>query len=185
MTKKNLFVVNLKYYMDPVHAEILHDTENYTLHEIKIPIEPICNAMAKKNTAPNLLKSTKKMLEKFPGKADGVIGYDEYPTSTLVPVLNEQCGLNLLSSSSVIKCEHKYWSRLEQKQSIPEHVPNFCLFDPFDSSSYNSIPLKFPFWIKPVKAYSSYLGFKIKNKADLQKGNRYYSKKNMPIYTFL
>lgn len=169
MKRKRLFVIDLENHTDPIHAAILRDTEDYTLHELQIPKEAMRNAMDNRNRVQAFLKSTQNMLARLPEKADGIIGYDEYPISTIVPILNEQCGLNLLSSNSLLRCEHKYWSRLEQKQCIPEHTPDFCLFDPFDAESYNSIQLEFPFWMKPVKAFSSFLGFKIKNKHDFQK----------------
>ena len=36
-------------------------------------------------------------------------------------------------------------------------------FNPFDEDPRAAIPLKFPFWIKPVKSFASQLGFRIHN----------------------
>jgi len=62
-----------------------------------------------------------------------------------------------------VTCEHKYWSRVEQAASVPEVVPAFAGFDPFDDNALESIDLEYPFWIKPVKSHSSQLGFMIEN----------------------
>jgi len=68
--------------------------------------------------------------------------------------------------AAVVACEHKYWSRLEQAASIPEVVPDFVSFDPFDDDAVKGVDLGFPFWIKPVKSHSSQLGFKIESAED-------------------
>ncbi|WP_228798297.1 ATP-grasp domain-containing protein [Nocardia cyriacigeorgica] len=39
--------------------------------------------------------------------------------------------------------------------------PLFAAFDPFDPDALASIDLPFPFWVKPIKAHSSQLGFEI------------------------
>nr|MCH9756230.1 ATP-grasp domain-containing protein [Gammaproteobacteria bacterium] len=104
----------------------------------------------------------------FNGSIDGIMGYIDFPVSVMVPLLNEKFGLSSISIDHSIQCEHKYWSRLSQRASIPEYIPAFSLFDPFDAISYDNIPLSYPFWIKPVKSYSSHLGFKISSKADLE-----------------
>jgi biotin carboxylase len=47
-------------------------------------------------------------------------------------------------------------------------VPRFCVVDPFDSGAATSIQLDFPFWIKPVKSFNSYLGFYVRGPDDLE-----------------
>jgi biotin carboxylase len=60
-----------------------------------------------------------------------------------------------------MKCEHKYWSRLEQNKVIPLSLPKFAAFDPFDKKAYQKIEMIPPFWIKPIKSYRSFLAFRI------------------------
>ena len=72
------------------------------------------------------------------------------------------------SLESLVKCEHKYWSRLEQRASVPECVPAFAVFDPFDDSALDTIDVAFPFWVKPVKAHSSDLGFTVHDEEDFR-----------------
>lgn len=63
-------------------------------------------------------------------------------------------GLPSTSLESRLKCEHKYWSRLEQHKVLDDKVA-FDVFDPFDEHALDRIGLDFPFWLKPVKAFSS------------------------------
>ena len=60
-----------------------------------------------------------------------------------------------------MKCEHKYWSRLEQNKVIPRSIPVFKAFDPFETNAYQRIELIPPFWIKPIKSYRSVLAYRI------------------------
>jgi hypothetical protein len=57
-----------------------------------------------------------------------------------------------------VKCEHKYWSRLEQQQVIDEH-PRFGLVDLDEPRLPKG--LRYPVWLKPVKSYSSELAFHV------------------------
>lgn len=92
---------------------------------------------------------------------DGIVAHWDFPTSVLAPVLAAERGLPAPTLRSVLKCEHKAWSRLEQRESVPECVPGFSVFDPFDDNALDSIDLTFPFWVKPIKSHSSQLGFEI------------------------
>ncbi|MFW5801659.1 MAG: ATP-grasp domain-containing protein [Spirochaeta sp.] len=81
----------------------------------------------------------------------------------------------------VIACEHKFWSRLEQSKAIDE-CPQFEAVDIFDEQAADKISIEYPFWLKPIKATSSQLGFKIQNKEDflnaqqqIQNGIQFYS----------
>jgi biotin carboxylase len=105
-------------------------------------------------------------LQAFPEHVDAIVGYWDFPVSTLLPLLRQAVGLQTPSLESVLKCEHKYWSRLLQQQVIPQHVPQFTLVDPFAEEPFSQVPLNFPFWLKPVKSVSSHLGFRINDRAD-------------------
>jgi biotin carboxylase len=108
-----------------------------------------------------LLAKASDQLARFPGRPDAIIGYWDLPVSTMVPILCAEHGLRAPSLESVLKCEHKYWSRLEQQAVIAAAVPGFCLVDPFDDQALAKIELDFPFWLKPLKSFASYLGFKV------------------------
>jgi biotin carboxylase len=55
-----------------------------------------------------------------------------------------------------------------QKEVVPEIVPDFAEVDPFDPDAPDSIGLEYPYWLKPVKSASSYLGFRIHDRHELQ-----------------
>jgi hypothetical protein len=65
----------------------------------------------------------------------------------------------------VLKCEHKYWSRLEQSKVIDE-LPRFGIVDLDDEDPVPPEGVGFPMWLKPVKSFSSELAFKAENDED-------------------
>jgi biotin carboxylase len=115
------------------------------------------------------LERARRDLREFPGTIDAIVGWWDFPVSTILPILAREFGAPAPSLESVLKCEHKYWSRLEQMRSVPEYVPKFVLVDPFNETAADRIRLPFPFWIKPVKSASSYLGFKVCNRDELRR----------------
>jgi hypothetical protein len=106
------------------------------------------------------------------GKVDGICSFYDYPGTTMVPILNERFGLRGPSLQSVLACEHKYWSRLEQQKVIPEHIPQFRAFDPFDDDAFESIDFPPPFWVKPIKSFRSFLAFRINSKSGFESAMR-------------
>ena len=106
-------------------------------------------------------------LQSYPGSVDAIVGYWDFPVSTMLPVLCQSLGLPSPSFEAVLKCEHKYWSRLEQRRVIPEYIPDFCAVDPFKDDYQQQVTLDYPFWLKPVKAASSHLGFMVRNESEL------------------
>jgi len=112
---------------------------------------------------PDLLKKTEERVEKK-GGIDAVVSYFDFPGSIMVPIIAQKYDLIGPDLESVMKCEHKYWSRLEQYKAIPGNIPEFKAFDPFDEQAYDKIDFKTPFWIKPIKSYHSFLAYKVKDK---------------------
>lgn len=118
---------------------------------------------------PWLLSEGRKRLHRFPGTIDAIVSYWDFPASTILPLLRDCAGLPGPSLESVLRCEHKFWSRLEQRRAAPAHVPGFCAVDPFAEDPLSQVTLDFPFWIKPVKAVLSYLGFRIESRNDFER----------------
>ncbi|WP_299017782.1 ATP-grasp domain-containing protein [uncultured Photobacterium sp.] len=117
---------------------------------------------------PILYKDGLAKLKSFPGSVDAIVGYWDFPVSTLLPLLCQPFNLPSPSFEALLKCEHKYWSRLEQRRVIPEYIPDFCVVDPFGNDPGQQISLPFPYWLKPVKAASSQLGFMVRNVSERQ-----------------
>ena len=110
-----------------------------------------------------LLGKATAELEHFDGRIDAIVGYWDFPISSMVPILAERFGVPGAPLRSVVTCEHKYWSRLEQQEAIEEY-PRFAYLDPDDPASVDLEP---PYWIKPVKAFSSELAFRIDDQDEL------------------
>ena len=162
----NIFVVGL----EPFNATLLDGigrpgefrfVELLGYHEAARPLSEAISFKA-------LLTTAEERMAAFEGDVSGIIGYFDFPTSSLVPVLCHRRGLPAPTLEAVASCEHKHWSRLLQNEVVPELVPRYRIVDPFRVKSDADIGLDFPYWIKPIKAHSSYLGFRINSDPDLQ-----------------
>lgn len=160
---KNIFVFGADEF-NLAQMRALKGAENYRFHELyhhrdvkgrgEFPVKELYDG------------AIKRLLE-FPGSIDAIVGCWDFPISTMLPLLRKPFGLPSPSFEAILKCEHKYWSRLEQRRVAPEYIPDFCVLDPFAEDYRERITVNYPFWIKPVKAASSHLGFKVRNDAEL------------------
>ena len=160
--KRNIFVVGL----DPFNyhkLESIATEKPYNFH-------PLLDVKEVKKrgilSIEDLVARTEHILQSFPERIDAIVGYWDFPVTCLAPFLCHRLGLTAPSLESVLKCEHKYWCRLEQSKVIRE-TPKFVAVNPFDDQAMLQIPLDYPFWIKPVKAFASQLGFRIHNAQEL------------------
>ncbi|MEV1026262.1 ATP-grasp domain-containing protein [Streptomyces sp. NPDC050264] len=109
-------------------------------------------------SVPDLIDRACKVLDGFDGTIDAIVGFWDFPVSTLVAVLGERYGTRATSLESVVKCEHKYWSRLVQAEVVSEH-PNFGRVDLDADDPQPPEGVSFPMWLKPALAYSSELAY--------------------------
>jgi len=158
--KKNVFIIGLDDFNLQMLQSLKHADEcNFIgLLDIHALIDSGRYRLA------DMLAEAEQELQSFDGPIDAIAGYTDFPVSTMTPILCTRFNVPGPTLESVLKCEHKYWSRLEQQQVIPEHLPRFSTFDPFADNALETINLDFPFWIKPVKSTGSQLGFRINNK---------------------
>jgi ATP-grasp domain-containing protein len=159
---ENVFVVGL----DDHNAGILHrlpDAGRYRFH----PLLSVDELLYRDTIpVPDLLEEAQRQLESFDGRVDAIIGFWDFPVSTMVPILCQRRGLHWASLESVVKCEHKYWSRLEQQRVIDEY-PRFGLVDLDDEPTLPD-GLRYPVWLKPVKSASSALAYRVENLPQLR-----------------
>ena len=166
---ENVFVIGV-VESDPSHTysmryfRAIRDAHRYRFH-------PLLSASqvygAPHYPIAELLEEAEATLRAFPERIDGLLTHRDFPSSTMAPVLRKRFGLPGPSLESVLRCEHKYWSRVEQQAVVPEHVPRFTLVDPYGVVDAEDIALDYPFWIKPVRSYASVLGFLIESDDDL------------------
>jgi len=162
--KKNIFIIALDEFTNTLFGTV-NQTDSYRYYPL-LPPEKIIAAA--NYSMPDLLAEACRTLEEFNGRVDAIVSYWDFPATLMLPTLRRAAGLATTSTESVLRCEHKYWSRTIQREGVPEMVPRAVAFNPFDEDPLARIDLDFPFWIKPVKAHSSILGFRIDSQADFQ-----------------
>ena len=114
-----------------------------------------------------LLQRCRRQIDRSGVRPDAIICHWDFPSSCLAPVLAAEYSLPGPALEAVLKCEHKYWARLEQERVVAENIPRFQALDPFAPQAADDIALDYPFWLKPVKGFSSKLGFRIESRRDL------------------
>jgi hypothetical protein len=114
-----------------------------------------------------LLEKAERQLDSFQGSVDALVGYWDFPVSSMVPILCQRRDLPGPDLTAVVKCEHKYWSRLEQAKAITEH-PGFGVVDLTGDAE---VPpgVSFPMWLKPVQGASSELAFKVEDRDEFDR----------------
>lgn len=162
---KNVFVVGLNEFN---HQKLkrLRGAENYAFHGV---IEPEEVYETEHFPIAEMIDRAETQLRGFDGSVDAIAGYMDFPVSTMLPILCKRFGTRSTSLESLLKCEHKYWSRVVQREAIPDYIPKFTAFDPFDEDALSRIGeagLYFPFFVKPIKSSGSRLGFRIERPED-------------------
>ncbi|MFW6050440.1 MAG: ATP-grasp domain-containing protein [Myxococcota bacterium] len=157
-----VFVVGLDEFNRRL-LERLPDAHRYRFLPL---LDPARVVRAPRFDLPALLEEARARI-RAAGPPDAIVGYWDFPTTAMMPILRGEHGLPGPTLESVLRCEHKYWSRLCQREVVPDQVPRFQLVDPFADDVERSLQLAYPFWLKPVKSHSSYLGFGVYGPADL------------------
>ena len=167
MQKKNVFVVG----MDEFNEKKLNSLELAKTHDFR----PLLTQEETKGGGtyplPELMEKAEDILDHFDGSIDAIVGFWDFPVTSMVPLLCRKRGLRSASVDAVLKCEHKYWSRQQQSQVISD-IPRFFAVDPWDEKAFDKIDLEFPFWVKPVKSFSSHLAFKIDSREEFERAMR-------------
>lgn len=165
MTTANVFFLGLDDFARK-HLETIRGAENYEFIGIFDADEV---SRAQSYDMRELLHEAEKRIRSHPKEPDAVVGHFDFPVSTMLPVLRARLALSPQPTlESVLRCEHKYWSRCIQEKVVPDQVPPFELVNPFDDDAADKVGLPFPFWLKPVKSLGSHLGFKINDREDLE-----------------
>ncbi|SDK14351.1 ATP-grasp domain-containing protein [Microbulbifer yueqingensis] len=155
--------------MAPMHREYLNavrGAENF--HWLKLFTDDEIVWFPERPMA-ELLALAEQQVKAYNGDVAGIINHWDFPSSTLHPILCQQHGFRSADLLAVLKCEHKYWSRLEQRKALPDWVPDFCAVDPFAEDPLEQLQFGFPFWLKPIVGHSSQLGFRIDDEAGFRR----------------
>ena len=165
MATRNIFIVGLNDF-NLAKLRRLRGADQLAFHGLLDPAEVYDTEIF---PIADMLERAEAQLRAFDGPIDAIAGYMDFPVSTMLPILCHRFGTRTTSLESLLKCEHKYWSRLVQREVIAEHIPAFTAFDPFDDEALSTIGragLGFPFFVKPIKSSGSRLGFRIDSPED-------------------
>ncbi len=163
MDRKNVFVIGLDDYHTTLLDSLRH-RHRYRFHGLLAHDE-----VEHRPDYPvdEMLRKAEDQLRGARDGADAIVNYIDFPGSSMAAILAARLGLRGPSLESVLRCEHKAWSRMAQAEILPGFEPRFAAFDPFDDDPLARIGLPFPFWVKPVKGFGGWLGFKIRHERDL------------------
>ncbi len=165
--KKNIFIFGIDdYNLEELNS--IEQAEQYNFISLFRAEEIMILLQGDLIDYEKIIGQAKKQLNQHQGTIDAIIGFYD-PAMLPVFYLCEEYGLNGPGLFSPLLCEHKYWSRLEQKKIVPANIPEFTCLDPFSNHQLKDITISTPFWLKPVKSYGSQLGYKIENQQDLDK----------------
>lgn len=162
---RNVFVVGLND-LNAERLRRLRGVEDVVFHPLLTPAQVY---ETQEFDIPAMLADAQATLDAFDGSIDAIVGYMDFPVSTMLPILCARYGTPNASLESLLKCEHKFWSRSVMAEVVPDHVPTFTAFDPFDAGALSKIGeagLRFPFFVKPIKSSGSRLGFRIDSPED-------------------
>jgi len=162
---RNIAVIGL----DEFNRDMLRSVRgsgNYEFHGI-IPYQQIVNPES--YPIEELLHTARRELAEIDGRVDAIMGHWDFPTTSLLPILQGELGLRGPSLESVLMCENKYATRLAEYEATPDLTPPFALLNPNDDAVLDDPPLPYPFWLKPVVAFSSTLGFQIDDRDGLHR----------------
>jgi hypothetical protein len=154
----NVFVLGLDEHNQRI-LENLPDADQYHFY----PVLSFDEIYGSEISFRSVLDAAQCQLDAFDGPIDAIIGFWDFPVSTILPLLRKRYGLPGASVEEVVMCEHKYWSRLVQQKVIDEY-PAFGLVDP-DHDRQPPPGVRYPMWIKPVKSFSSVLAFGVADDA--------------------
>jgi len=157
MSKKNIFIVGLDEFNRKKLENLPQAKECNFLPALDVSDIRNVESFDMKY----LIEKAIKNIESAPGGVAGVATFYDFPGTDIVPILAAHFNLPGPTLESVLKCENKYWSRLEQHKVIPDHIPQFQAFDPFNDNAFHEMNLLPPFWIKPIKAFKSFLSYQI------------------------
>lgn len=98
---------------------------------------------------------------------DGVVSNNEQFGTLIAAVVARRLGLPGADPLAIITAQHKYYSRMVQRQAVPEATPPFAVF-PYEVRDPAELAIGFPCFVKPVKATFSVLARQVDDFAALQ-----------------
>jgi hypothetical protein len=164
MEKKKIIVVGI----DAFNEFELSQIKDFDRYEFITLFDPKEIQNQEEIDVEKIIQTLNKTIRSQKDGIDGIITFFDFPFTLVTFYIAKLHNLKGPSLLSGLKCEHKYWSRIEQSKIVPANVPRFDEIDPFDEKRLDELSVKPPFWIKPVKTHSSQLGFKVETNNDFE-----------------
>src|SRR6056297_349072 len=79
----------------------------------------------------DLYRTAREKIDALDDGPDAIIGYLDFPVTSLVALLTRDYGLPGATPEAVACCEHKYWMREIESKVFPETAPEFAAVNPF------------------------------------------------------
>ena len=114
-----------------------------------------------------LLSFVAEVVERYRGRIDGVTSSSDYPGCLVAAAVAQELGLPGPAPEALLRCSHKYYARLAQREAVPEATPRFALVDPRRLDRDAPGP-DFPCFVKPVKSWFSVLAQPVGSFEELQ-----------------
>lgn len=160
----HVFVIGLDEF-NLRQLRTIRDAGAYTFHGL-LPYDMVVNA----ETYPieEMIERGRREIAESGVSVDVIIGHWDFPTTALLAVFRREFELPGPSLAATLIADHKYWSRLRQREAIPENIPDFQSLDPFDPQALEKVELDFPFWIKPVIGHPSLMVYRVADSRQLR-----------------
>jgi ATP-grasp domain len=104
----------------------------------------------------NVWRFVDEMVAKYGGKIDGVFSSNEQFGTLAAALIAQRLGLPGQKPESILATQHKYEARKSLARFAPELCPEFSVI-PYTVTPEQASKLKFPLFVKPVKATFSVL----------------------------
>jgi biotin carboxylase len=101
------------------------------------------------------------------GRIHGVLSSSDYPGAAAAAAIARGLGLAGPHPEAVLRCAHKYYARLAQREAEPEATPPFALL-PVGRPAPPLEGFPFPCFVKPVKGSFSVLARRVEDRAELE-----------------
>ena len=115
----------------------------------------------------DVLEFIARTVDQHRGHIAGVMSSSDYPGATVAGAIATQLDLPGTKPHQVLRCGHKYYSRIAQQEVVPEATPWFQLVDPHRLADA-AAKLQFPCFVKPVKGAFSIMSRRLNHAEDLR-----------------
>lgn len=168
MRPKNVFVLGLTD-LQRGELEALPHADHYRFHGV-LDVETLVDAATV--DLDELLVAARADIDHAGVPVDAIVTHWDFPSSVLGPMLAHERGLPAPPLQALLACEHKYWSRLVQRDATPDHTPRFGVFDPHDDDALARLDLEPPLFVKPIKSFSSQLTRRVDDAAAFERARK-------------